>query len=167
MQALVAATFGSVVVAHGISCLTACGIFQDQGPNPGFLQWQEDFYSLVLQVRLLCLSYIKFLFYCNVLYLFLFIAILTKTRIDLGCRGFSNSCLHIKRVPVRKPWWSEKLPLRINYKFHNINFLPTCPMSSISPWNPFIIFERGQFLWCLNCCTDSCLYADEWFSPFL
>ena len=103
MQALVAATFGSVVVAHGINCLTACGIFQDQGPNPGFLQWQEDSYSLVLQVSLLCLSYIKFLFYCNVLYLFLFIAILTKTRIDLGYRGFSNCCIHIKRVPVRKP----------------------------------------------------------------
>ena len=167
MQALVAATFGSVIVAHGISCLRACEIFQDQGRNPGFLQWQEDSYSLVLQVSLLCLSYIKFLFYCTVLYLFLFIAIVTKTRKDLGCRVFSNCCLHIKTVPVRKPWWSEKLPLRINFKFYNINLLPTCPVSSISPWNPFRIFKRGQFLCCLNCCTDSCLYVDEQFSPFL
>ena len=33
---------GSVVVAHGLSCSAACGIFPDQGPNPCSLHWQAD-----------------------------------------------------------------------------------------------------------------------------
>ena len=33
---------GSVVVAHGPSCSTACGIFPDQGLNPCTLHWQAD-----------------------------------------------------------------------------------------------------------------------------
>ena len=33
---------GSVIVAHGLSCSTACGIFRDQGPNLCPLHWQED-----------------------------------------------------------------------------------------------------------------------------
>ena len=35
---------GSVVVAHGLSCSTACGIFPDQGSNPCLLHWQVDSY---------------------------------------------------------------------------------------------------------------------------
>ena len=33
---------GLVVVAHGPSCSTACGIFPDQGSNPYPLHWQAD-----------------------------------------------------------------------------------------------------------------------------
>ena len=33
---------GSVVVAHGLCCSVACGIFLDQGWNPCPLQWQAD-----------------------------------------------------------------------------------------------------------------------------
>ena len=33
---------GSVVVAHGLSCSTACGIFPDQGSNMCPLHWQAD-----------------------------------------------------------------------------------------------------------------------------
>ena len=33
---------GSVVVAHGPSCPTACGIFPDQGSNSCPLHWQAD-----------------------------------------------------------------------------------------------------------------------------
>ena len=33
---------GSVVVAHGLSCSAACGIFPDQGSNPCSLHWQAD-----------------------------------------------------------------------------------------------------------------------------
>ena len=33
---------GSVVVAHGLSCSVACGIFPDQGSNPCPLHWQAD-----------------------------------------------------------------------------------------------------------------------------
>ena len=36
----------SVVVAHGLSCSVACGIFPDQGLNPCLLHWQV--YSLTL-----------------------------------------------------------------------------------------------------------------------
>ena len=33
---------GSVIVAHGPSCSTACGILPDQGSNPCLLHWQAD-----------------------------------------------------------------------------------------------------------------------------
>ena len=33
---------GSVIVAHGPSCSSACGIFPDQGSNPRPLHWQAD-----------------------------------------------------------------------------------------------------------------------------
>ena len=33
---------GSVVVAHGLSCSRACGIFPDEGSNPCPLNWQVD-----------------------------------------------------------------------------------------------------------------------------
>ena len=33
---------GSVVVAHGLHCSAACGIFPDQGSNPCPLHWQAD-----------------------------------------------------------------------------------------------------------------------------
>ena len=33
---------GSVIVAHGPSCSTACGILPDQGPNPRPPHWQAD-----------------------------------------------------------------------------------------------------------------------------
>ena len=33
---------GSVVVAHGLSCPAACGIFPDQGSSPCPLHWQAD-----------------------------------------------------------------------------------------------------------------------------
>ena len=39
----------SVVVAHGLSCSTACGIFLDQGSNPCPLHQQADSYPLYHQ----------------------------------------------------------------------------------------------------------------------
>ena len=33
---------GSIVVARGVSCSAACGVFPDQGSNPFLLQWQVD-----------------------------------------------------------------------------------------------------------------------------
>ena len=33
---------GFIVVAHGLSCSAACGIFPDQGSNPRPLHWQAD-----------------------------------------------------------------------------------------------------------------------------
>ena len=36
----------SVVVAHGLSCSMAHGIFLDQGLNPCFLPWKADSYSV-------------------------------------------------------------------------------------------------------------------------
>ena len=34
--------WASVVVAHGLRCSVACGIFPDQGSNPCPLHWQEN-----------------------------------------------------------------------------------------------------------------------------
>ena len=40
---------GSVVVAHGLSCSAACGIFSDQGLNWCLLCWQADSFLLSRQ----------------------------------------------------------------------------------------------------------------------
>ena len=45
---------GSVVVAHGPSCSSACGIFPDQGSNPCPLHWQADSQPLRHQGNPLC-----------------------------------------------------------------------------------------------------------------
>ena len=41
--------WASVVVAHGLSCSEARGIFLDQGSNPCSLHWQADPYPLYHQ----------------------------------------------------------------------------------------------------------------------
>ena len=50
---------GSVVVAHGLSCSMACGIFPDQRSNPWLLHWQADSLPLSHRVTL------KFSFWRN------------------------------------------------------------------------------------------------------
>ena len=47
---------GSVVVAHGLSCSMACGIFPDQGSNPCPLHWQADSQPLRHQGSPICSS---------------------------------------------------------------------------------------------------------------
>ena len=49
---------GSVIVAHGPSCSTACGIFPDQGSNPCPLHWQADSQPLHHQGSPLILTFI-------------------------------------------------------------------------------------------------------------
>ena len=44
---------GLIVVVHELSCSVACGIFSDQGLNPGLLHWQVDSLSLSHQRNLL------------------------------------------------------------------------------------------------------------------
>ena len=46
---------GSVVVAHGPSCSTACGIFPDQGSNLCPLHWQADSQPLCHQGSPCCI----------------------------------------------------------------------------------------------------------------
>ena len=43
---------GSIVVAHGLSCYAAYGIFTDQGLNPCLLHWQADSFPPSQQGRL-------------------------------------------------------------------------------------------------------------------
>ena len=52
---------GSVVVAHGLSCSAACGIFPDQGSNPCPLHWQADSQPLRHQGSPVCL-FLKVIF---------------------------------------------------------------------------------------------------------
>ena len=54
---------GSVVVAHGLSCSVACGIFPDQGSNPCPLHWQADSQPLRHQGSPILFFYFIFLFY--------------------------------------------------------------------------------------------------------
>ena len=52
---------GSVVVAHGPSCSTACGIFPDQGSNLCPRHWQADSQSLRHQALFLTFKSINML----------------------------------------------------------------------------------------------------------
>ena len=93
---------GSVVVAHGLSCSTACGIFPDQGSNPCPLHWQADSQPLHHQgsPNLPILNTIIF-FFLKYLFIYLFIAVLG---LRFCARAFSNCG---KRGPlliaVRRP----------------------------------------------------------------
>ena len=44
----------SVIVAHGLNCYKACGIFPDQGSNPCPLHWQVDSFFFFLIYFWLC-----------------------------------------------------------------------------------------------------------------
>ena len=50
---------GSVIVAHGPSCSSACGIFPDQGSNPCPLHWQADSQPLRHQGRPKTVNFMK------------------------------------------------------------------------------------------------------------
>ena len=75
----------SVIVAHGPSCSTACGIFPDQGSNPCPLRWQADSQPLrhqgspqftflkvciisLFSLRLHCINFLEFLKYLHVIF---------------------------------------------------------------------------------------------------
>ena len=71
---------GSVVVAHGLSCSVACGIFPDQGSNPCSLHWQVDSqplchqgspgaFSLILLITLWKFYHTVGMKYCTLLYI--------------------------------------------------------------------------------------------------
>ena len=50
---------GSVIVAHGLSCSTACGLFLDQGSNPHPLHWQVDSHPLYHHISPYIYSFTK------------------------------------------------------------------------------------------------------------
>ena len=76
---------GSVIVAHGPSCSTACGIFPDQGSNPCLLHWQADSQPLRHQG-----SPSLFLFK-SILFLFCGYTILNSLRVLTGVYVIFNS----------------------------------------------------------------------------
>ena len=56
---------GSVVMAHSLSCSTACGMFPDQGPNLCSLHWQVDYFPLYHQGSpVLNFFNVQFLHFC-------------------------------------------------------------------------------------------------------
>ena len=61
---------GSVIVVHGPSCSTACGILPDQGSNPCPLHWQADSQPLRHQGSPRKVGFL-FLFFNKFIYLFL------------------------------------------------------------------------------------------------
>ena len=58
---------GSVVVAHGLSCSVACGIFPDQGSNPCPLHWQADSQPLRHQGSPICIIF-NFFHHCPIIF---------------------------------------------------------------------------------------------------
>ena len=57
---------GSVVVVHGLSCSTACGIFLDQELNLCLLHWQADSSPLSHQGNLILHIFKRFTFQSKV-----------------------------------------------------------------------------------------------------
>ena len=59
---------GSVIVAHGLSCSAACGIFPDQGSNLCPLHWQADSQPLSHQGSPYCVNSLKVfhMFQCRI-----------------------------------------------------------------------------------------------------
>ena len=55
---------GSVVVAHGLSCPAACGIFPDQDSNPCGLPWQTDSFFFFFFLIFIYYLFIMFIFGC-------------------------------------------------------------------------------------------------------
>ena len=64
---------GSVVVAHGLSCSTACGMFRDQGLNPYPLHWQADSFFFFFFFKLILITLLTFFF---LIFIYLFMAVL-------------------------------------------------------------------------------------------
>ena len=60
-------------MAHGLSCSAACGIFPEQGSNPGPLHWQTDSFFFFLN---------KFIY---LIYLFL-------AALGLCCGAWASHC---------------------------------------------------------------------------
>ena len=75
---------GSVVVAHGPSCSTACGIFPDQASNPCPLHWQADSQPLRHQGG----PFFVFIVVCFVLFLHLFLVFVFLPE-ALGFSGYT------------------------------------------------------------------------------
>ena len=78
----------SVVVAHGFSCLAACGIFLDQGLNPCALHGQADPYPLLppgksffsfLRENCILVVCLKFCKYFSHYYYFIFVCVYIYT----------------------------------------------------------------------------------------
>ena len=85
---------GSVVVAHGLSCSTACRIFPDQGSNPCPLHWQaySFFFFLILFIYL-------FIWLCWVFVAVrgLSLVVVSGGYSSLRCAGFSLRWLLLLR----------------------------------------------------------------------
>ena len=90
---------GSVVMAHGLSCSEACGIFPDQGSNPCLLCWQADSLPLSCQGNL----------YSVLLYLSLW-------------PFFSLFCL----IRILRPSVSYLFHIWMKYLFPSFHFQSTC-----------------------------------------
>ena len=84
---------GSVIVAHGLSCSTACGIFPDQGSNPRPLHWQADSQPLRHQGSPIYL-FLKLVSECvKQLFKYLFIYLLfILTALGLSCSMWDLRC---------------------------------------------------------------------------
>ena len=116
---------GPVVVVHRFSCFTACGIFPDQGWNPGLLHWQVESLPVSHQgsprsVFLISLSESSVLTYYGITTVFCILILYPATLLNLfyskffffffmESLGFSiDITCHLQTVAVlHLPFWSE------------------------------------------------------------
>ena len=110
---------GSVVVAHGLSCSAACGIFPDQGSNPCLLHWQADSQPLRHQGSPICWIFGKdFNYLFHFWFLFLSSHGLRFTRV---CRRNSPST-SVAQAPCSPP---QRQPL-LSWVFSRKNKKQLC-----------------------------------------
>ena len=112
---------GSIIVAHGLSCSAACGIFPDQGSNPCPLHWQADSQPLHHQGSLT-----MYLFRCWINLSLLLMAII-KSLVKLF--PFSFLIPNVKhRNRTLKPEWCVLIHwilIILEFMFVNITFPKT------------------------------------------
>ena len=95
---------GSVVVAHGPSRSTACGILPDQGSNPFPLHWQADSQPLRHQgspyafIFDKAVYFILLLLFLSLIFIYLFIYLFMAV-LGLSCGMQALSCSMWNLVP--------------------------------------------------------------------
>ena len=141
---------GSVVVAHGPSCSTACGIFPDQGSNLCPLHWQADSQPLCHQGSpsswLLpeLISWLFLSYFCMGAFWIKFDTYKIKLQINFTIRHNRDSFT---------------LPIKKSYKYGNIAITREACSCQLSASTEICSFHQDLFMvynGCWSSCNDVC-----------
>ena len=109
---------GSVVVAHGLSCSAACGIFPDHGSNPCPLHWRAASQPLrhqesprkhifETQLHLTCVVCVR-VCVCMRVWFFLYKPSLANQLLQLWHECWCLDTAH----SAHRVWWGKTVPLQ-------------------------------------------------------